>query len=168
MNKLIFLLCAAASCLTAGSVPLISDTLQLSVGQYRYISFRVLQVQGTDTSISGTISVSPDTATVEYILLTSAGFNRWHAGGEADTLGFLEAASGPFEIGVPGFGDYILLVSNRGNYHPVEVAFSADLNFRGDGVQYDTLPTAFNLMLVILAAGVVVAAVLLAVGRFRK
>lgn len=157
-----------APCAFAGSVPLLKDTLDISVGQYRSISFRVLQVQGTDTRISGTISIAPDTARVEYILLTFHGFNRWRSGGEADTLGFLQTTSGDFELELPGFGDYVLLVSNRGNYHPVRVALEADLYFQGDGIPYDTLPMAFKLMMFILAAGVVVAAIFLAVGRLRS
>ncbi len=86
-------------------------------------------------------------------------------GGEADTLGFLSASTGDFEIGVPGFGDHVLLVSNRGNYHPVQVALDAELIFRGDGVRYQTLPMAFKLMLVIMAVGAVIAAVLLAIRK---
>lgn len=154
--------------LQAGSVPLLADTLDLSVGQYRYISFRVNEAQGREATISGTIRIIPDTARVEYILLTSEGFQRWSSGIEADTLAFLTTSSGAFQMGVPDFGDHVLLVSNRGNFHPVSVSITAELRFLGDGIRYNNLPMAFQLMLALLAVGVVVAAAALAVRKLRK
>lgn len=157
----------AAGCLIAGSVQLLDDSLQISVGQYRYVSFRVLEVQGAGTRVVGSIEVNPDTAEVELILLSLPDFSRWNSGGTADTLDHTTTGPGEFQLDVPGFGDFVLLVSNRGNYHPVTVALSAELHFRGDGIQYESLPMAFRLMLVILAGGVVVAAVLLAIRKMR-
>lgn len=167
MVKVLAILFLVAGSLVGGSARLLEDSLHISVGQYRYVSFRVLEVQGTGTRVSGSMAVTPDTAMVELILLSSQGFRDWTTGGTPDTLDLTTAGSGDFELEVPGFGDFVLLVSNRGNYHPVSVTLAAELHFQGDGVQYDTLPMAFRLMLLILAAGVVVAAVLLAVRKLR-
>lgn len=168
MTRIVFPVLLLAAWLQAGSVPLLDDTLDLSVGQYRYISFRINEAQGREASISGTILVTPDTAMVEYILLTSDGFRRWSSGIQADTLAFLATSSGEFQLGAPDFGDYVLLVSNRGNFHPVRVSIKAELSFLGDGIRYNNLPMAFQLMLVLLAGGVVVAAAALAVRKLRK
>jgi hypothetical protein len=168
MIRIVFSVLFFSAWLQAGSVPLLADTLDLSVGQYRYISFRVNEAQGREATISGTIRITPDTARVEYILLTSEGFQRWSSGIEADTLAFLTTSSGDFQLGVPDFGDHVLLVSNRGNFHPVSVSITAELRFLGDGIRYNNLPMAFQLMLVLLAVGVVVAAAALAVRKLRK
>lgn len=152
----------------AGAVTLLADTLELSVGQYRYISFRVDEAQGREASISGTISITPDTARIEYILLSSDGFRRWSSGIDTDTLAFLTASSGDFRLDIPDFGDHVLLVSNRGNFHPVSVCITAELGFQGDGIRYNNLPMAFQLMLVMLAAGVFLAAAALAVRKLRE
>jgi len=168
MTRIAFTVLLLSAWLQAGSVPLLADTLDLSVGQYRYISFRINEAQGREATISGTILVTPDTAMVEYILLTSDGFRRWSSGTETDTLAFLTTSSGDFRLDVPGFGDHVLLVSNRGNYHPVSVSITAELSFLGDGIRYNNLPMAFQLMLVLLAGGVVIAAAALAVRKLRK
>lgn len=168
MMKFLMALPAAACAVMAGTAPLLEDTLDVSVGEYRYVSFRVQEAQGEDAMISGDIRVSPDTSRVELILLTFEDFRRWNSGGEADTLEILSTGTGGFEIPLPGFGDFVLLVSNRGNFHPAVVALTAELSFRGDGIQYESLPMAFRLMLMILAAGVVIAAVLLAMRKLRE
>ncbi len=168
MIRIFFFLLLFPMWLQAGSVPLLADTLELSVGQYRYISFRVDEAQGREATISGTIRIIPDTARVEYILLTSDGFQRWSSGIEADTLAFLTASSGDFRLGVPDFGDHVLLVSNRGNFHPVSVSITAELSFLGEGIRYNNLPMAFQLMLALLAGGVVIAAAALAVRKLRE
>jgi len=168
MIRIVFSVLLFTALLRAGSVPLLADTLELSVGQYRYISFRVNEAQGREARISGTISITPDTARVEYILLTSDGFRRWSSGIETDTLAFLTTSSGHFELGIPDFGDHVLLVSNRGNFHPVSVSITAELSFLGDGIRYNNLPMAFQLMLVLLAGGVVVAAAAIAVRKLRR
>lgn len=168
MIRIVFTVLLLSAWLQADSVPLLSDTLDLSVGQYRYISFRVNENQGREAMISGTISINPDTARVEYIFLTSDGFRRWSSGIEADTLAFLSTSSGDFQIGVPDFGDYVLLVSNRGNFHPVNVSITAELSFLGGVIKYNNLPMAFQLMLLLLAGGVVIAAAALAVRKMRR
>lgn len=168
MTRIIFSVLLFSAWLQAGSVPLLADTLELSVGQYRSISFRINEAQGREATISGNIRITPDTARVEYILLTSDGFRRWSSGIQTDTLAFLTTSSGEFQLGAPDFGDYVLLVSNRGNFHPVSVSIVADLSFLGDGIRYNNLPMAFQLMLVLLAGGVVIAAAALAVRKLRK
>ncbi|MFO7625696.1 MAG: hypothetical protein R6V62_00390 [Candidatus Fermentibacteraceae bacterium] len=168
MIRITFSVLFLSAWLQAGTVPLLADTLDLSVGQYRFISFRVDEAQGREATIAGTIRITPDTARVEYILLTSDGFRRWSSGFEADTLAFLTTSSGDFQLGIPDFGDHVLLVSNRGNFHPVTVAITAELSFLGDGIRYNNLPMAFQLMLILLAGGVVAFALALAVRKLRK
>jgi hypothetical protein len=168
MMKFLLVMPAVACAVMGGNAPLLDDTLEVSVGEYRYVSFRVQEAQGEDAAISGNIRISPDTSRVELILLTFDDFRRWNSGEDVDTLDILSTGSGGFRIPLPGFGDFVLLVSNRGNFHPAVVALTAELSFRGDGIQYDSLPMAFRLMLIILAAGVVVAAVLLAMRKLRE
>jgi len=167
MMKFLALMSLVACSAVAGAVSLLDDTLEISVGEYRYVSFRVQEAQGEDARLSGEIRVSPDTCRVEIILLSLNDFRRWSSGGGGDTLSFFSTGSGGFEVPLPGFGDFVLLVSNRGNYHPAVVALAAELSFRGDGIGYDSLPVAFKLMLTVLSAGVVTGAVLLAVRKLR-
>lgn len=167
MRRMVLFALLLPAMLHAGSVPLLADTLDLSVGQYRYISFRVNEAQGREAFISGTIDITPDTASVEYILLTSDGFHRWRSGVQTDTLAFITASSGEFRLDIPDYGDHVLLVSNRGNFHPVSVSITAELGFLGDGIRYNNLPMAFQLMLILLAAGLLVASAVLAVRKLR-
>ncbi|HRW78164.1 MAG TPA: hypothetical protein P5207_05800, partial [Candidatus Sabulitectum sp.] len=69
MGKLLLVLFLAVQAM-AGSFNLLEDTLELGVGSYRYIKFRITPDQSVDAAISGSIGITPDSTDVELILLT--------------------------------------------------------------------------------------------------
>ncbi len=161
----ILLLCAATS-LMAGSFPLFSDTVDLNVGSYRVIKFRVTPDMADSTFISGQYSTDPVPTKIEFILLTELGYRRgWEGRGEIDTLGVFYGTNGVLNLEVPDFGDFVLVVSNRGNKDPVNFIADLSVSFRGSGITYDSLPFGLTLLMSILAIGIVLAAVLLTVKR---
>lgn len=141
----------------AGTVPLLDDTLHLAVGHYRFVGFRVEPEQVIDAFVEGTVALDPDTGTIELILLHVDDFERWAGSGlDVDTLGYSRIGSGSFSMPIPGFGDYRLVVSNRGNYQSVRALCTASLSFSGSGVKTDPLIFAFHLALALIALAVVI------------
>lgn len=143
---------------TAGSFELSSGRVEIDVGEYRSISFCVDIAQQEGTAITGSLSVEPDTLRVELMLFHSDDFQRWRAGlGAVDTLYLGRAGSGPVSIPVEGFGDMVLVLSNRGNWDRAVLMTDLRLAFEGDGVPYNPLLTGSRIVLVLLAGGVTAA-----------
>jgi hypothetical protein len=146
----------ALAALVAGSFPMLDDTLDLSVGQYRYVSFCVDIAQAESTHVTGALDVEPDTLELELMLFHIDDFNRWAAGMEdVDTLFYARRSSGGLDIPIDGFGNMVLVISNRGNTSPAVLAASLDLVFAGTGVRYNALDTASRIVLVMMAAAAV-------------
>jgi hypothetical protein len=153
------LICCGAA--LAGSTGLLDGTLDISVGQYRYVSFRVQQAQADSAFILGTVSITPDTASLEILLFHIDDFIRWRRSGtDTDSLFYARTGPGEVEIPVGDCGDYYLVLSNRGNMAPVRVDARFDLVFRGSGNEYDTLKVALDLALLLMASAAVIALVL--------
>jgi hypothetical protein len=153
------LICCGA--VLAGSTGLLDDTLDISVGQYRYVSFRVQPSQADSAFISGSVSITPDTASLEILLFHIDDFIRWRrSGADTDTLCHARSRSGEVGMPVGDCGDYYLVLSNRGNMSPVRVDARFDLVFRGSGAEYDTLKVALDLALVLMVAAAVIALIL--------
>ncbi len=152
--------------LLAGSFSLFSDTMEVGTGTYRFIKFRIIPEQADSTLITGEFSTAPVPTKMEFILLTEVNYRSgWVGRGEIDTLSVMYAESGSLLMEVPGFGDYVLIVSNRGNTDSAIVTADFSVSFRGTGVMYDSLPFGMTLLMIILAVGVVTAAVLLTMKR---
>lgn len=162
------LLCLAIIAVTAsgGTFRLVSDTLTLDVGTYRYISFRVTPEQSEGTVVRGIFETSPEGTPVELILLTEWNYlTAWSGTGSVDTLAVRHEGPGEVVMPVPDYGDYVLVVSNRGNFAPVDIYAELEVAFEGSGTMYDSLPTGMTLLMTVLAAALVITAVILA---FRK
>lgn len=169
MKNSIILLSLLTIPLIAGSFTLLSDTLDLDIGTYRFIKFRVTPEMAESTFISGDFFTEPIPAKLEFILVTELNYKiGWEGRGEIDTLAVVYAESGPLEIEVPDFGDFVLIVSNRGNVDPVTLVADLTVSFMGSGVTYDSLPFGMTLLMSILAIGVVLAAVLLTIKRMSS
>jgi hypothetical protein len=169
MKLLIAIVLGTAAVVTAGSTELLDDTLDISVGQYRYVSFRVQPAQADSTVIRGSITTRPDTAALEVLLFHVDDFIRWRSHGtDTDTLFYSSAVSGNLSIPVDGSGDYYLVLSNRGNMTPVSVAASITLVFEGSGVEYDSLKMALDLALLLMAVSAIVVLVVRTTGMVRK
>ncbi|MEN8209639.1 MAG: hypothetical protein ABFR50_10360 [Candidatus Fermentibacteria bacterium] len=147
--------------LNAGSNSLLmQETIEIPVAQYRTVRFSVPLHLSDSASLQGIISISPDTASIELILLHIDDYVRWRSNaGAVDTLNYLSTPSGPFEIPVPGLGSYALVISNRGNYRPASIMLDLDLFFAGTGTTGDPLPAALRLALFLMMAGTVAIAV---------
>ena len=155
--------------LVAGSFRLLSDTLDLDVGSYRFIKFRISPEMAESTFISGEFFTEPLPTKIEFILLTEYDYVKgWEGRGEIDTLGVVYAEKGPLFMEVPDFGDFVLIISNRGNTDPVVFAADLSVSFTGSGVTYDSLPFGMTLLMTLLAVGVVTAAVLLTVTKLSS
>ncbi len=166
MRVSVFLLIAMTIPLMAGSFVLFSDTLDLDVGTYRVIKFRINPEMADSTFISGEFFTEPFPAKMELILITEMNYRSgWEGRGDIDTLGVVYAENGPLVMKVPDFGDFVLIVSNRGNTDPVVFVADLRVSYKGDGITYDSLPFAMTLLMSLLAIGVVVAAVLLTIKR---
>jgi hypothetical protein len=147
--------------LDAGSISLLrQETMEIPVAQYRTVRFAVPPHLSDSASLQGIVSISPDTASIELILLHIDDYTRWRiSAGTVDTLSYLTTSSGPFEIEVPGLGSYALVISNRGNYRPVSIMLDLDLFFAGSGKTGDPLPAALRLALILMMAGTAAIAV---------
>lgn len=170
MRLLAVLMVVVSSFCIAGSFSLVSDTLTLDVGSYRYIKFRIIPDQADSTTISGSFDVGSESglSKVEFVLVTGIDYTAgWKGHGSIDTLGYVCSTGGEFSMEVPEFGDYILIISNRGNREPTEIMTDIRVSFKGDGVQYDSLPFALTLLMIILASGVVFAAVMITIRKIR-
>lgn len=162
MKRSSFLLLLLAIPAVSGSFSLFSDTLDLDVGTYRYIKFRITPDQMENAEITVDLPAEPLAGEIEFILISEMDYRRgWEGRGNIDTLAVVYAEGGRFAIRVPDFGDYVLIMSNRGNYNPVLAVADISVSFAGSGVAYDSLPFAMTLLMSLLAIGVVVAAVLI-------
>ena len=169
--RLLAILCFIVSSIgIAGTFPLVSDTLTLDVGSYRYVKFRIIPDQADSTTITGFFNAESENglSKVEFVLITGIDYTAgWKRYGPIDTLGYYCGSGGEFSMEVPEFGDYILIISNRGNRESVELIADINVSFKGEGVQYDSLPFALTLLMIILATGVVVAAVMITIRKIR-
>ena len=141
--------------LNAGSITLLKqEAIDIPVAQYRAVRFALPEHLSDSASLRGIISISPDTASIELILLHIDDYIRWRSStGAVDTLKYPSISSGPFEIDVPGLGSYALVVSNRGNYRPASIILDLDVFFAGSGKTGDPLPAALRLALFLMMAG---------------
>lgn len=147
---------AAAS--QAGSFRLAGDTLDIPVGQFRWIGFTVDIEQQDETRIVGSLAVLPDTSEIELMLMHRDDFYRWSSGGtDVDTLFRTRTGGGEVLIPVEGFGDMALVISNRGNYEPASVSASLELAFEGSGIPYSPILTGSRIVMVMVASGVTAA-----------
>lgn len=170
MKLFLILILVISSLSIAGSFSLFSDTLALDVGSYRYVKFRIIPDQADSTTISGTFNVKSESglSKVEFVLITGIDYTAgWKGNGSIDTLGYVCSTGGEFSMEIPEFGDYILIISNRGNREPTELIADVCVSFKGDGVQYDSLPFALTLLMIILASGIVFAAVVITIRKIR-
>ena len=96
-------------------------------------------------------------------------FNRWAVDeGEVDTLFYTRCSSGEVLIPIEGFGDMILVMSNRGNYSPASVRADLDLAFTGTGVMYNPLQMALRIVVAMLGFAVLVTLILISVRMMRR
>jgi len=166
MSFRLFLALLIAFPAAAGSFKLFSDTLELDLGTYRYLKFRITPEQANGAAITGTFSTTPDNAPVELILLTHWNYiEGWVHRGDIDTLAVRRDGPGEFSIPIPDFGDYVLIVSNRGNYNPVSLFADFRVSYEGTGVEYDSLPMGMTILITVLAAALLVAAVALTIRK---
>ena len=150
----------------AGSFKLFSDTLDLDIGTYRYLKFRITPDQAMEAVITGRFTTVPEDTPVELILLTQWNYiTGWTNRGEIDTLAVRMDGPGELSIPIPDYGDYVLVVSNRGNYSPVSLAADFRISFEGTGITYDSLPTGMTILISALAVALVVVAVALTVRK---
>ncbi len=155
--------------MVAGSFRLLSDTLDLDVGTYRFVKFRISPEMAESIFVSGDFFTEPLPTKIEFILITEYDYVRgWEGGREIDTLGVVYSEKGPLFMEVPDFGDFVLIISNRGNTDPVVFAADLSVSFAGSGVAYDSLPFGMTLLMTLLALGVVTAAVLLTVTKLSS
>jgi hypothetical protein len=166
MRKGLFLLFLLAIPAVSGSFGVVSDTLSLDIGTYRFIKFRVTPEQAESTFINIDFAVEPLSTEIEFILISETDYRTgWVGRGEIDTLAAVYAEHGPFSMQIPDFGDFVLIVSNRGNLTPVLVEADISVSYIGSGQVYYALPFGMTLLMSLFAIGVVVAAVLLTVKR---
>jgi hypothetical protein len=156
---LILLLLSLAPGLVAGSFVLLEgDTLDLDVGRFRGVNFTLQEYESDGAELAGSLCISPDTATVELLLMHQDDFSRWAAGlPPVDTLAFARVGSGPFRIEIPRFGWLVLVMSNRGNISPVSIGYDMHVTFRGPRSPGDPLPSALKLLLLMMTGAVVIA-----------
>jgi hypothetical protein len=143
--------------LTSGSFGMLSDSFDIPVGDYRYVLFGLNETQQESARVEGTLSILPDTLELEILLFHIDDFNRWTRGGvEVETLFVARAGSGPLTVPVPGFGDLVLVLSNRGNWQSAAVEAELSLAFAGSGVRYNPLVDASKIVLGMMAAAVLI------------
>jgi len=161
MKSFIPVILLVVQLLQAGSLTLLQgETLDIPLTGYRSVRFAVPQHQSDGASLSGTILITPDTASVEMILLHIDDYLRWRANSEpVDTLQYIRQPSGRFQMGVPGLGSYALIISNRGDYRPASIVLDVDVHFAGSGRTGDPLPAALRIALLMMMAGAVAVAV---------
>ncbi|MDM7993300.1 MAG: hypothetical protein QUS11_08300 [Candidatus Fermentibacter sp.] len=158
MRNTAVLLAVLPVALHAGSFRLSRDTLEIPVGQFRWIGFTVDIEQQEETRIEGFLTVVPDSSSIELILMHRDDFHRWSAGGtDVDTLYRSVTGGGEVMIPIDGFGDMVLVISNRGNYAPASLSASLDLAFEGSGVRYSPILTGSRIVLIMVATGMTAA-----------
>jgi hypothetical protein len=158
----------------AGSFGLADTTFEMDVGQYRFVSFRVQPQQAERTRIEGILQLNPDTIEIELMLMHLDDFLRWRRNlPDVDTLFYARRGSGEVEIPVEGFGDFVLVVSNRGNYQSAAATSDLALSFQGTGAEYEPLDMALKLALLLMGLAVVIIVIvgmvrLLSKGKIRE
>lgn len=154
MKNLLVVMLIAACPLTAARFTLLEgDSLDIPVARYRTVRFEVAEEMSLEASLTGSLDITPDTASVEMILLHIDDYQRWteeQAG--VDTLGYLSTGPGSFRMPVPGLGRYALVVSNRGNYSRLSVVMDIDIQYTDTGPG-DPLPAALKFALLLIAVG---------------
>jgi hypothetical protein len=169
MKQLPFTVLMFAVLSYAGGITLLDDTMEISVGQYRYISFRVQPTQLDLTVISGRVEIVPDTIPLEVMLFHVDDFVRWRSLDlNVDTLFYQRTRSGDLSIPVLSFGHYYLVLSNRGNLVPVTVAATFDLLFEGSGIEYDPLGMALKMAVFLMALTAIVILIVRIAGAWKK
>jgi hypothetical protein len=145
--------------LGAGSFVLLpEDTLDINVGSFRGVRFSLEEHEAVGAEMTGSLCISPDTASVELLVMHQDDYVRWAAGlSPVDTLAFARFASGPFRLALPRFGYLMLVISNRGNLSPVRIGFHLDVTFRGPRAPYDPLSSALKLLLLMATVAVIAA-----------
>ena len=169
MKQLLVVLLVFAALSSAGRITLLDDTLEISVGQYRYISFRVQPTQADQTVVSGLVDVFTDSIHLEIMLFHVDDFVRWRTRvQDVDTLFFQHMESGDLSIPISSFGHYYIVLSNRGNLVPVTVAVSFDLLFEGSGIEYDPLDMALKIAVFLMAITAVAILIVRIAGTWKK
>ncbi len=161
MKILMVTILLAAYLLNAGDLTLLrQETMEVPVAQYRAVRFALPEHLSDSASLKGHVCITPDSASVELILLHIDDYMRWRTNaGTVDTLEYMSGVTGQFEIEVPGLGSYALVISSRGNYHPVSLILDLEVFFAGSGETGDPLPSALRLALYLVMAGTVAVAV---------
>jgi hypothetical protein len=161
MKSFIPIIAIVTQALLAGDISLLQqETIEIPVAQYRTVRFALPEYQSLGASLRGTVNIYPDTASVEFILLHIDDYLRWRSSaGGVDTLDYVSTAAGSFVMGIPGLGSYALVVSNRGNFHPLTVTLDLEVLFEGSGATGDPLPSALRLALLLIMAGIAAIAI---------
>ncbi len=161
MKILMLVIPLVAHLLNAGSITLLrQEATEIPVASYRTVRFVLPEHQSDSASLHGNVSINPDTACVELILLHIDDYLRWrYNAGAVDTLEYISVSAGPFEMGIPGFGSYALVISNRGNYRPSSIILDLEVFFTGSGETGDPLPAVLKLVLFLMMVGTVAVAV---------
>jgi hypothetical protein len=155
--------------LTGGSQAMLSDSFDIPVGDYRYVLFGLNEPQQDSARIEGALGISPDSLELEILLFHIDDFNRWTLGRtDVDTLFIARVGSGHLNVPIPGFGDMVLVISNRGNWQAAYVSASLELSYAGSGVAYNPLVDASKIFLGMLSAAVLIAVVAATVVTERK
>ena len=136
---------------------MLSDSFDIPVGDYRYVLFGLNETQQESARVEGTLAILPDTLQLEILLFHIDDFNRWTQGSnEVETLFVARTGSGPLEVPVPGYGDLVLVLSNRGNWQGATVDAEFSLAFAGSGARYNPLVDASKIVLGMMALAVLV------------
>jgi hypothetical protein len=164
------LILAAAGAAAAGSTRLVrEDSLAIEVGQFRSVSFTVDIAQREGARLTGELVILPDTARLEILLFDIDDFARWSSGaGVQETLYAARSGAGSLDIPVEGFGDKVLVLSNRGNWEGVVASLSLDLRFEGSGVPYNPLLTGSRIVFGALVGAIALALLLGMIVTWRR
>lgn|GEM_PF-522788 len=155
--------------LVAGTQGMLTGSFDIPVGDYRYVLFGLNEPQKDSARVEGTIGVSPDTLELEVLLFHVDDFNRWVSDqGNVDTLFVARVRSGPLTVPVPGFGDFVMVMSNRGNWQAAHVDAALELSYAGSGAGQNQLVDASKIVLVMMGAAALVTVFAAAVITERK
>lgn len=157
----LLLLVSSAGLSQGGGFTLIEeDSIALGVGSYRTVRFSLQEYHSDSSRIVGILGIEPDTTKIELLLFHLDDYGRWtEYNPGVDTLSSSRNGSGPVELEVPGFGWLVLVLSNRGNYHPAMLSCSLGIEYSGPGVTGDPLPSALRLALLLMMCGAVAIAI---------
>lgn len=157
--KLLPLLLLLVPRIEAGRFVLLEeDSLEIGVGSYRAVHFALQEHEAVGAVLTGEMVLSPDTASVELLLLHQDDYARWVGGlSPVDTLSTARISGGPLRMDLPRFGLLVLVISNRGNLSPVRIRYRLEVLFEGPRSPNDPLPSALKLLLFLITGAVVVA-----------